>query len=72
MINQVRGQPMNASPHCLIGQLRSYLSMDGLTAEQTLDYLRLALAEYDEARKDEARKRAALTTFNTCQAPRKG
>ena len=56
---------MNASPHYLIGQLRGYLSMDGLTAKQTIDDLRLALAAYDEARKDEARKRAALTTFNT-------
>jgi len=56
---------MKASPHYLIGQLRGYLSMDGLTAEQTLDHLRLALAEYDEACKDEAWKRVALTTFNT-------
>jgi hypothetical protein len=56
---------MKTSPHYLIGQLRGYLSSDLLTAEQTLGYLRLALAEYDEARKDEARKRAALTTFNT-------
>jgi hypothetical protein len=48
-----------------LGQLRGYLSSDLLTAEQTLDYLRLALAEYDEAREDEAWKRVALTTFNT-------